>query len=146
MVNYKRYFIFVGYVFLVLLIRREFHPFSRFPMYDRFPNWGYVFYVLNERNEIVPYKKKFSINKDAGNVAHNFYTYSNQHHLDYGNGIESEQHLKDAGKEMMAMIIKNEPLDKLNCDTLKLYRRYYFLENDEIKYKDDLMYAQRIKQ
>jgi len=136
----------VGYVLLVLLIRREFHPFSRFPMYDSFPNWGYVFYVLNERNEIVPYKKRFSINKDAGNVAHNFYIYSNQHKLDCGYGIESPEHLHDAGREMMAMIIKNEPVAEMDFDTLRLYRRYYFLENNAIKYKDDLMYVQRIKQ
>lgn len=136
----------MGYVFLALLIRCEFHPFSLFPMYNSFPNWGYVFYVENERGEVVPFRTKFSVNKDAGNVAHNFYTYSNLHQLDYGYGVESPSHLKNAGKEMMAMIIKNEPLDKLDFDTLKLYRRYYFLENDDIKHKDDLMYVQPIRQ
>lgn len=142
----KKYFLFIAYVFLALLVRKEFHPFSRFPMYNMFPNWGYVFFLKNERGEMIPFKKYFAQNKDAGNVAHNFYIYFNQHGFMYSDGAEKPEQMRMAGKEMLAMVIKDEPVNQLDFDSLGIYRRYYFLENDELKYRDDLMYEQRIKQ
>jgi hypothetical protein len=115
-------------------------------MYDSFPNWAYVFYITNEHNEIVPYKKKFSINKDAGNIAHSFYMLFGNKNWYYGYGQEKPEHIKIAGKALIEKTIKNEDLSGLNFDTLKMYQRYYYLENDSIKYRDLLMYAERIKQ
>lgn len=141
----RKYFLFIAYVFLALLVRKEFHPFSRFPMYDRFPNWGYVFFLKNERNEIVPYNKHFSINKNAGYVAHTFYSLFNHSGFGYGDGKEEPAHMKLAGKELLETIVRNEPVNTFDFDTLQLYRRFYFLKDDKLSYRDDLMYEQRIK-
>lgn len=142
--NSKKYFLFVGYVVLALLIRQEFHPFSCFPMYNHFPNWAYSFYLQNERGEMVPFKKYFSANKGAGVTAHNFYSLFNHHNWMYGYGKEDTLQMQQAGKELLATIIKNEPVEQIGCDTLALYRRYYYLDNNQLKYRDDLMYAERI--
>ena len=144
--NYKRYFIFVGYVVISLLIGKEFYPFSRFPMYDRFPNWSYVFYMQNEHGEVLPFNRYFTLEKSAGNVAHNFYIYFNSKNYPYGYGKEDPVHLQNAGESLMAMIIKNEPIEKFGFDSLKLYRRFYYLDNNQIKYRDDLMYVQPVRQ
>lgn len=141
----RKYFLFAAYVFLALLVRQEFHPFSRFPMYNSFPNWGYVFFLKNERGETVPYEKHFSINKRAGYVAHTFYTLFSHHGFYYSDGKEKPEHMEAGGKELLNMIVKDEPTGSFNFDSLGLYRRFYFLQEDTLTFRDDLMYAQRVK-
>lgn len=138
----KKYFLFGAYLLLSLAIG-EFHPFSQFPMYNSFPNYAYAFYLSNEKKEIVPYRK-LHFNKNAGYVAHTFYSFCEQHHYNYGYNREEPEHLKVAGKELMDMILKQEDVRYLDCDTLKLYKRAYFLKDNRIQYTDQLMYEKAI--
>jgi hypothetical protein len=117
-------------------------------MYNSFPNYAYVFYLKNEQNEIVFYGKNIQDGrkKNAGYIAHTYYSYFTAHHYYFGFGKEDSAQLGDAGQEMLQMIANGENFVSKNYDTLKLYRRYYSLNSGKLQYRDDLMYAQRIKQ
>ena len=141
----SKYLLLISYVVTSLLVGKEFHPFSTFPMYNSFPNYGYVFFLKNEKNQEVTYGKNFSSSKNAGYVAHTFYSFCNIHNYAFGNGKEESAHLQEAGEALMNMIVKDENTAALPFDTLKLYRRYYFLENDQLNYNDDLMYAKAVR-
>jgi len=126
-----------------LLIGKEFHPFSLFPMYNSFPNYGYAFYLKNEHNEMVPFSKNFSPDKNAGYIAHTYASFFNYNGFKSGFGIESPEHLRLVGNELMDAILKD--VNNLPFDTLKLYRRNYFIEKEKLTYKDDLIHERRIK-
>ena len=141
----RRYLLLIFYVVISLLIGKDFHPFSLFPMYNSFPNYSYVFYLKNERGEIVPYTQRFTLAKNAGSVAHQYSSFFNFHHYRSGFGEEDSVHLKEAGKELMGMLLQGENTSKFGFDTLMLYRRYYRLHNDSLNYQDDLIYEQAVK-
>lgn len=143
----KNYALLLFYVAASLLIGKEFHPFSRFPMYNSFPNWSYVFYLKNEKDEMVFYRKEFTRGKqkNAGAVAHAFYSSFNFHNYRYGYGKEDNLQLSATGKELMAMILAGEDTTHLKYDSLKLYRRFYYLQNEQLTYRDDMIYEQVVK-
>jgi hypothetical protein len=114
-------------------------------MYNSFPNYGYVFFLKNERNEIVTFGKNFSKSKNAGYVGHTFYSICEHHGFSYGSGKEKPEDMKVAGEELMNMIVKDEDIEHLGFDSLKLYRRYYYLDKRTLEYRDDVIYAQSIK-
>ena len=67
-------------------------------MYNSFPNWGYVFYAKNEREETLFYYKDFKQSKNAGYVAHTFYSLlNNKGWYDYGYGQEKPEWMQEAG-------------------------------------------------
>lgn len=143
----KRYFIFLFYVAVSLMIGREFHPFSTFPMYDSFPNWGYVFFLKNEKGEVIPYGKNLrdGKTKNAGYVGHTFYSYMQQNHFTYGDGKEDSSQLHSVGRTLMEMILQGESNESFKFDTLRLYRRYYYLRNEQLDYRDDMIYEQALR-
>jgi hypothetical protein len=141
----RKYFLLIFYVAVSLLIGREFHPFARFNMFNSFPNYSYVFYLNNERGEIVPFKRGIEEHQDDGAIAHKFFAYCDYHNCNCSYGNEDSAFLRLAGKELMGMILQGADTAKLNFRTLSLYRRYYHLQYDSIVYRDDLMYAETIK-
>jgi hypothetical protein len=141
----SRYFLFVFYVAISLLIGKEFHPFSTFPMFNSFPNYGYVFFLKNERDEVVTYGRNFAKSKNAGYVAHTYYSFFNSHNYSCGFGEEDSAHVREAGKVLLEMILKDENTDALDFDSLKIYRRFYFLENEQLTFRDDLMYEDAVR-
>ena len=141
----RKYFLLVIYVVVSLLIGKEFHPFSLFPMYNSFPNYSYAFLLKNEKRELVPYRKTFSKGKNAGGMAHQYSAFFDYHHYQGGFGHENSIYIKDAGKELMTKLLQDENTSDFSFDTLRLYKRYYHLDNDSISYRDDLMYEQAIK-
>jgi hypothetical protein len=143
----NRYWLFLFYVAISLWIGREFHPFSTFPMYSRFPNWGYTFFLKNEKGDIVFYGKNLSDGKakNAGYIGHHFYSYMEHYRYTYGDGSEDMGHLRNAGKSMMEMILQREDVKHFNFDTLKLYRRYYYVKSGKINYRDDMIYEQALR-
>jgi len=140
----RKSFLFLFYVVVSLLIGKEFHPFSLFPMYNSFPNYSYAFLLKNEKGELIPYRKNFSKDKNAGGLAHQYYAFFNYHHYQGGFGGEDSVYIKEAGKELMAKLLQDENTNRFNFDTLRLYKRYYHLDHDSIRYRDDLMYEQAI--
>jgi hypothetical protein len=141
----RRYFLLIFYVAISLLIGKEFHPFARFTMFNAFPNYSYAFYLNNERGELVPFRTGVEEHKDAAAVAHQFYAFFSYHNYRCGFGEEDTTHLHEAGKELMSMILQDADTTKMNYKALRLYRRYYHLENDSIVYSDYLMYEKVIR-
>ena len=142
-----KFFLFTAYLAVSLFIGYECHPFSTFPMYNSFPNYAYVFFLKNERNETVYYGLNVANGrkKNAGYVAHVYYSFFNHHHYNVGMGREKPEHLAQAGAQMMDMIMDGENFSTKNFDTLKLYRRYYFLAHNRLKFRDDLMYEKNVR-
>jgi len=141
----RKYLLLIFYVVASTLIGKEFHPFSQFPMYNSFPNYSYVLFLKNEKGDIIPFGKYFPRQKYAGQVAHVFYSYFTYHGYSCGYGKEDPVHLHQAGKEITEMLLKDEDPRKFDFDTLNLYRRFYYLADDRINYRDDLIYEQGIK-
>jgi hypothetical protein len=141
----NNYSIFIAYVLICLVIGTEFHPFSNFPMYSSFPNSAYVFFLKNEQDKIVPLHQYFNQAKNTGYLAHIFYSSFKYHRYVNASDYDNPVYLKTAGKEMMHVILKDENTTALDFDSLKLYRRNYYLKSDSIKYQDVLIYEQGIK-
>ena len=141
----RKYFLLVFYVVVSLLIGREFHPFSLFPMYNSFPNYSYAFFLKNEKGELVPFRSNFSRAKNAGGVAHQYASFFNFHHYEDGFSAEDSAHVKEAGQALMASILQGENISHFSFDTLRLYRRDYHLNNNQINYQDDLIHEQALQ-
>jgi hypothetical protein len=141
----RKYFLLIFYVVISLLIGKDFHPFSMFPMYNSFPNYSYVFYLKNEKDSMVPFFPNFLRGKNAGALAHQYGSFFSYHHYVAGFGQENRSNLNEAGKDLMETLLQGEPRAKFGFDTLFLYKRYYHLDHDSINYRDDLIYEQAVK-
>ena len=91
-------FIVVLIYFIGVIIFGEAHPFSKFPMYNSFANWSYVFYITDNNDSLIPCKK---LHTTGGKLGHNFYAICNKKNIGYGDGLESNLELKKIGFEMM---------------------------------------------
>lgn len=139
----KKYFLFGAYLLLSLVIG-EFHPLSRFPMYNSFPNYAYVFYLNDEKAQLVPYLKYFDFSKNASYVAFDFYSFFNYNNYPLGYGNENPIHLKKAGESLTNMILEQKGALPYDFDTLKIYRRNYFIKDNHIQYNDHMMYEKAL--
>lgn len=111
----------------------ETHPFSRFPMYSSFPNWSYVFYITDEEDHIIPFE---DINIHGAEVSHLYYLLCEDLGIRSGDFEESNKELEILGSKMLAILKEQQ---QFNYDTLKLYRKGYYLENDSIISLTELM-------
>ncbi len=127
-------FLFVGYVLTTLAVG-EVHPFSRFPMYNSFPNWAYSFCLKDSAGQMLPFISY--TNTRSGSVAHQYYTVSALNNFAYGDGKEAPEQLQLVGREMMERIdfVKKPEVG----DTVSLYLVFYYLEDGEIKKRESLI-------
>ena len=93
----------------------------------------------------MPFKRNFSLGKTPGSLAHQYATFFSYKHYRCGFGEEGPAQLREAGQELMSDLLRDEDRRKFDFDTLLLFKRYYHLSGDTIKYTDDLMYEQAVK-
>ena len=138
----KSYLLLISYVAISWLLVEDFHPFSRYPMYSSFPNWGYVFFLKNEKDSTLFINRAFgdTKNNNTGYISHHFYSLCNTYHYYYGDGKEKTEELRAAGKEILQSLLAKERRLMDYADTLKLNQRFYFLKNNQLSYRDRLMY------
>ncbi len=111
---------------LGLIVFREVHSFSRFPMYSSFPNWSYSFYLTNESDEIIPFS---NLETDGSAVGHLYGSVSQELDILYGDFMESEVELQKIGDRMMNILLESRG----HKDSYyKLYRKAFYYENDSI--------------
>lgn len=134
LIKYKMMSIAILYMSCSLLIG-EIHPFSRFPMYNSFPNWSYAFYLADENGKLIPAKE---FNTIGTNIGHTFYSISESEKIDYGNGIESNAELQTIGKKMMDLIMLNNKSTKQH--KVVLHRIYFYYQNDTINQQNKIIY------
>jgi hypothetical protein len=139
--KYKFILVFSVYILGSLLLG-EIHPFSRFPMYNQFPNWSYVFYLSDENYELIP-SMKFNIS--GGWIGHTFYAICQDENILYGDNVESEEELEIVGRKMLDIILpKNQ--DELSIHKIiHLHKVSYFFEGSEIISSDKVMYARHLE-
>ena len=132
----KSCFIFLGFIILSWIIGEK-HPFSRVPMYDKLPNWAYIFYLKDNNNRILFTREYYSSNLSTHDLGHVFYSYCQSKHIDYGFGNESQEELQVVGNFMLDNTTDKLTLKK-DIDTIYLIRKYIFInssgeitENDE---------------
>ena len=140
----RKVFLLIFYVVASIIIGKEFHPFSRFPMYSTFPSYSYSFYLNNERGDLVPFTNYFSVKK-AWNVSHQYFSFFDFRGYNSGFGVEDSNQLGEAGKDLMHEILMSPKLVPFDFDTLILFRRCYCLKNGTINYTDKLLYEQAVK-
>ena len=133
----------VIFIYLIgLMVFGEVHPFSEFPMYNSFANWSYAFYLTDTNDSLIPCRK---LNTRGVNLGHSFYAICNERDIDYGDGLESIADLKKVGFEMMRLVISKPENKNIKTKKLKLWRIYYYYENDSIIQKKLLMYESNME-
>lgn len=115
--------IFIPYI-IVSWVVGEVHPFSRFPMYDSFPNWSYIFYIKTQDDKVL---SPFVFGTQSGYIAHMYYSACQQKGIMYGNGMESADEMKLVADEILANLLQSD--HSLSGDTLYFYRKYFYLKD-----------------
>ena len=138
----KKYVIFVGYVVVSLLIGKDIHPFSRYPMYDSFPNYSYSFYVADDDNQPVYFMNNFKT--QANEIGHMYSEICEEHNFNHGMGLETDSQLTVVGGELLDYIIRARE-KKLVTDSLSIHRVYYLFENDKIIRHDKQLCKRKVE-
>jgi hypothetical protein len=134
-------FLFIIYVSLSLLLP-EFHPFSRYPMYDSFPNYAYSFYVADTKGKIIPFRKNFKTQADE--ISHMYCEVFDEHNFNRGFGIESDNQLSIVGKELLAYIIQARS-KSLVSDSISLHRVHYEFREGKIMKHDKQLFKSKVE-
>lgn len=115
-------------IILITFIVREQYPFSLYPMYNSFPNYGYLFFFEGEEDvTLTPYMK---INH--ADVSHLYVAEAEKANIQHGYALESEEELKHIGKNIIDVTFDMEELKENHINEISLYRVNIRLENKEI--------------
>ncbi len=139
MYRLKKYILLFGVAITYMvasLCINEFHPFSRFPMYNQFPNWSYAFYLTDQDNNIIPAQK---LNMTGGGIGHLYYSIAQHKNIKIGNGVEDKKDLAVIGNAMLNEILKRNT-QQIEFKKLNLYRKYFYFSGDSIINTETLMY------
>ncbi len=123
------------------IVLGEIHPFSRFPMYNSFPNWSYAFYLADKDGKLIPSKE---FKTTGGKMGHTFYSICEARKINYGYAVETEAELQSIGKEMLDLILANNNHSK-EFPYLALHRLHYFYQNDTIKQTNTIIYERSLE-
>jgi hypothetical protein len=125
--NYN-YFIFMGYILLSLVLS-EFHPFSKYPMYNQFPNYAYLFFIRDNANQFVPLNAHYTAT--GANLGHLYFSICDLHHFNATN-INTRSDTSDIiGKEMLHYIVSTR-YNKSIPDSISINRICLHLEGGKI--------------
>ena len=125
---------FLVFLFGSLLLAEQ-YPFTRFPMYNSFPNYSYVFYLSDVKNHPIPLSEVAMV---GGELAHHYFAIANAHGFSNGNNLETRQHLQQIGKEMARMIRQKKPNF---TKKFLIHRLYFFKQNNQLKKQDRVIYT-----
>lgn len=119
----------------------EFHPFSHFPMYNSIPNWSYVFYFVDEHNQLIPCDK---LNTDGGVLGHQYSTIAEYNKIPYGSGTESTEQLNLIGEKITQQTLAKIK-KPLTAKKIKLVRVYYHFNDAKLVSKLQCMYEKTLE-
>lgn len=141
MFSFKTYFIFLLYMLGAFLFK-ETHPFSRFPMYNQFPNWAYAFYLSDENKNLIS-----SMNFDitGGWIGHTFYAICNEKNILYGDNVETQEELNQIGSKMLDIILAKNPDQVTNYSKIHLHKISYYFKEDSLVTTDKIIHARTVK-
>lgn len=120
----------------------EHHPFTLVKMFDSFPNWAYVFYTRNAKNEILFVNKYYNIKRNEGTVAHTFFSYCDQHKIAYGYGKEDSSQLHKAGSYLLTYMLEEIDCPQNQLDTIYLIRKHLYFRNNQLIQYDQIIASQ----
>lgn len=123
----KKYPIYFGVLFLTLLIR-EFYPFSRYPMYDSFPNWSYTFYFEDEAGNNL--KKILPISHGA--FSHLYFTECHNKCVPCGYGQETPAELELIGEKTTKQTFDLATLKEKGISEISLFRIHNYMKKGRI--------------
>lgn len=141
LIKYKFVAVAVLYMFCSVFIG-EIHPFSRFPMYNSFPNWSYAFYLTDENNKLIPANE---LNTNGGKMGHTFYSICETKKINYGDGKESKKELQNIGKEMIDLILLNNKKAIKKRSKIALHRVYFYYQKDTIRNINKIIYERDLE-
>lgn len=138
--NYN-YFIFLGYILLSLSLS-EFHPFSKYPMYNQFPNYAYVFLIRDNANQFVPLNIHYTAT--GANLGHLYFSLCDLNHFNAIN-INTPSDTSDIiGKEMLNYIVSSR-YNKSNPDSISINRICLHLEGGKIISNEIQLYKDKVE-
>lgn len=117
------------------LLLAEQYPFTRFPMYNSFPNYSYVFYLSDLNNQPIPLSE---VEMGGGELAHNYFAIANARHFPNGKNLETTQHLRQIGYEMAIIIRQKKPNFKV---PFQIHRLYFYKSKNQLKRQDRVIYT-----
>jgi hypothetical protein len=113
----------------------ERYPFTRFPMYNEFPNYSYVFYISDLNNKPLALAK---LGIGGGELAHNYFAIANARQFPNGKNLETSQHLRQIGYEMARIIRQKKPNFKV---PFQIHRLYFYKSKNQLKRQDRVIYT-----
>lgn len=123
----KKYPIYFGVLFLTFLIR-EFYPFSRYPMYDNFPNWSYTFYFEDEAGNNL----KKILPMSHGAFTHLYFTECQNKCVPCGYGLETSAELELIGGKITKQAFDLSKLKEKGISKILLFRIHNYIKKDRI--------------
>jgi hypothetical protein len=124
-----------GSYVLLSLIFGENHPFTRMPVYNSFPNFGYSFYLSDKEQKMFPARAYFNYN--AGELSHIYFSICRENEWPVDKN-ETPEELSRIG-EIMTAIMKQREGAHWPEGIVQLHRVCYFMSNDSIHKKDTIL-------
>lgn len=131
--------LFAGYVLLCLALP-EFHPFSKYGMYNRFPDSAYGFYVRSETGQTVPLKAHFSMG--AAELGHLYGTVAHEHGFLFE--TDTADQLAVMGREMLERTLAGRK-GPLPYRRLQLCRVHWYFNGQILQHHEQPLYATDIR-
>jgi hypothetical protein len=130
----KPYFAFLVF-FAGGLLFNEMYPFTRFPMYNEFPNYSYVFYLRDTEGHPIPLRQ---LRMGGGELAHNYFAIANALQLPNGENLETQEHLALIGKKMAQIIRQKNPKF---VQRFQIHRLYFYKQKNQLKKQDRVIFT-----
>lgn len=132
----------ICYVILSLCIG-ECHPFSREPMYDRFPAQAYTFYISDSQNAVLPLARYTHMTTDA--ITHFFNAWCEHRNISTDSLVKNERLYEEAGNAIATEIRKHQYPER-PLGNFTVHEVFYAVQDDTIMHIDKSMYESRAKE
>lgn len=133
---FKSYSIAICYL-LISLFKGEFHPFTRVPMYNSFPNYAYIFYITDAMGKNLCVTNE---HLNSGYLSHIYCSITSKYHLFYGFRKETKAEMNFVAQKMFENF-KNERNIILPKGDIHLIRISFSIENEKLYKQNDLIYT-----
>lgn len=129
--------LFLLYIVLSLLLGEE-HPFSRYPMYNSFPNTASVYFLKDKKGHTLALQKYFNLKaEELGHLPPDIAANQN---ISYDSLHNTTEGRKILGARLLHHVMQRA-LPALPFDTLQVWRKEYTYNGKAIQPHELLLYA-----
>lgn len=130
------WFLFAGYIILSLVLP-EAQPFSRYPMYSRFPHYAQTFLVRDGQGQMVPLQRYFTL---SGAELSHVYAQLHATYSAPAAGLHTTAAVDSAtGRELYRLLLAGRHT-RLATDSITIARQTLRIVHDTIQTHEDILY------